>query len=352
MEVDITEKVKYFLKYGLIGVLLLAFLSAGGIWYYQNSYHTLRIYDAKVASTMVGVKVFAGGKIREFVVNDGEYVNAGQVLAHVEVSVTDEQIAQLEQMVELSKQNLAQVLQGQIVTVPVYDGASSMGNAAAATDLARAEERMNRMNELYEMGAISAMKRDEAAAEYAAAQAAVNAGSTPNVSYRTTTQPSSPEVIESAEIALRQSEAALENAKKAAQATEIVAPVAGTVYYTEFSEGNEVRAGQTILNIGDSGRIWLEAHITPEQKGLLQLGQLVSYELGGQELQGTIIEFDMPAEPDGQTEAMATEGKNESMENGGQTVVKISLPGNVPFEYKPGMSTTVKVKLSGQGTAS
>ncbi len=340
MEIDITEKVKYFLKYGLLGVLLLTFLCAGGVWFYQNQYHTLRIYDAKVTSTLVGVKVFTGGKIKEFTVADGERVEAGQVLAHVEVSVTDEQIAQLEQTVELSKLNLTQVLQGQTVTVPVYSGGS---DGAASADLARAEERMNRMNELYEMGAVSALKRDEAAAAYSAAAAAASYSS-PSVSYQTTTQPSSPEVIESAEIAVRQAEAALQNAKKAAQATDIVAPVPGTVYYTDLAEGSEVRPGQTILNLGDSEQIWLEAKVTEDQRNQLQLGQLVSYELNGRELQGTILEFDTPVDYS-QTENVKTETQEDGTSDK-QLVVRISLPGNVSFDYKPGMTTTVKVKLA------
>ncbi len=341
MEIDITDKVKYFLKYGLAGLLLLTFLSAGGVWYYQNSYHTLRIYDAKVSSTLVGVKVFAGGKISELTVAEGEHVEAGQVLAHVEVNVTDEQIAQLEQTVELSRQNLAQVLQGQTVTVPVYNGA---GSAAANADLAKAEERMNRMNELYEMGAVSALKRDEAAAAYEAA-AAASYSSGPSVSYRTTTQPSSPEVIESAEIAVRQAEAALQNAKKAAQATDIKAPVAGTVYYTDLTEGSEVRPGQTILNLGDSSRIWLEARISEEQRSQLQMGQLVTYELNGTELQGTITEFDTPEDI---PQAQNTEAGNQETAGAAEDkmIVRISLPSNAPFDYKPGMTTTVKVKLA------
>lgn len=340
MEVDITERVKYFFKYGLVGLLLVAFLGAGGVWYYQNRYHTLRIYDAKVTSTMVGVKVFAGGKIKEILVSDGDHVEAGQPLAHVEVSVTEEQIAQLEQTVELSKQNLAQVIKGQVVTVPVYENSGG----ASGVDIAGAEERMNRMNELFEMGAISANKRDEAAAEYAAA---LSATSVPSVTYKTTVQPSAPEVIESAEIALRQAEAALENAKKASQATEITAPVAGTVYYSELSEGSDVRAGQTILSIGDSSRIWLEASITPEQKALLQLGQLVSYELGNSELEGTIIEFDTPAESGDMANTEAGSQEESGNTESKKIIVKISLPANPAVDFKPGMATTVKVKLAG-----
>ena len=292
MEVDITERVKYFFKYGLVGLLLVAFLGAGGVWYYQNRYHTLRIYDAKVTSTMVGVKVFAGGKIKEILVSDGDHVEAGQPLAHVEVSVTEEQIAQLEQTVELSKQNLAQVIKGQVVTVPVYENSGG----ASGVDIAGAEERMNRMNELFEMGAISANKRDEAAAEYAAA---LSATSVPSVTYKTTVQPSAPEVIESAEIALRQA----------------------------------------------------EAGITPEQKALLQLGQLVSYELGNSEMEGTIIEFDTPAESGDMANTEAGSQEESGNTESKKIIVKISLPANPVVDFKPGMATTVKVKLAG-GAAS
>ena len=113
MEVDVTEKFKYLVKYGLVSVLALAALVAGGLWYYQNQQTTLRIYDARVNSTIVGVKALAGGKLGELAVSDGEHVEAVQLIARVEVSVTEEQIRQLEQTVELAKQNLAQVRQGQ-----------------------------------------------------------------------------------------------------------------------------------------------------------------------------------------------------------------------------------------------
>ena len=112
MEVDTTEKVKKVLKFGPVALIVIAILCAGGVWAYQHSQKGLTVYDAKVASTMVGVKAKADGTITELVVQDGDHVEAGDVIAHVQAKVTDEDIAQLEQNAALAKQSLAQVQKG------------------------------------------------------------------------------------------------------------------------------------------------------------------------------------------------------------------------------------------------
>ncbi len=333
LEVDVTDKLKYIVKYGLVSLILLSVLLAVGIWFYQNRGNVMRIYDARVSSTMVGVRVLASGKVQELAVSDGDHVEEGQMLARMEVNMTEEQLQQLEQTVELAKQNLAQVLQGQTITVPVFSGGGASPNAE------RARERMNRMQELFEMGAVSANQRDAAAAEYNAAAAAA-----PSVSYRTITQPSSPEAIQSAEISLRQAEASLAHAREDAQATEITAPVGGTVYMSDVQEGTEIRAGQTLLSIGDGGNIWLEARVTDEQLAKIHLGQFVTYELEGHELQGTIIEIQSKDAEESEEEA-ATEGDIPEEEDDGRTLVKISLPSQASFDYIPGMKAVVSVKL-------
>ena len=348
MEVDVSKKATYFVKFGLVGLILLTVLCSAGVWLYQRHNHYMKVYDAQVTSTMVGVKTKADGKIAEIKVSEGEYVEAGTVIAKIAVSVTEEQIQQLQQNLELAKSNLAEIQKGQTITTPIVTGGSS--NLTAQADLSRAEARMNRMNELFAMGAISAVKRDEAAADYAAAQAAASAASVPNVTYQTTVQPSSPEVIKSAEIQVRQAEAALANAKQDSQATEILAPVAGTIYFTELQEGSDVRAGQTIMNIGDAGNIWVEARVTPDQKQKIRLGQFAEYDIEGHVLQGTVLDMEAgpEAESDQQASSVAanTEGSAPTVDDG-KSFVKISLPTGVSFELKPGMKAVVQFAVDG-----
>lgn len=322
LEVDITDKVKKVLKFGPVALVALAVLCALGVWAYQHSQKGLTVYDAKVASTMVSVKAKADGTITELVVNDGDHVEAGDVIARVQVNVTDEQIAQLEQNAELAKQNLAQVQQGHTVTVPQSAAPAavprSSGNSQA---VANARARYNRMNELYEMGAVSAMQRDQAAADLSAAEAAqapAPALSAPATSYQTMTQPANPEAVKQAELAVKQAEAALENAKQDAQATEIVAPVSGTVYYGEdVQEGTQFKAGATVANIGDASNIWVEARLSPSWQGKIRLGQFVNYTIEGKKYQGTVLDIIQPDhETDVDGSSDVSTGSQEKPEDG------------------------------------
>lgn len=386
MEVDITEKVKRVLKFGPLALVALAILCALGVWAYQHSQKGLTVYDAKVESTMVGVKAKADGTITELVVQDGDHVEAGDVIARVQVKITDEQIAQLAQNAELAKQNLAQVQRGQTVTVPQSAAPAPMpvpqpsGNSQA---VANARARLNRMKELYEMGAISAVKRDQAAADLAAAEAAATpapAVSAPAATrYQTMTQPANPEAVKQAELAVKQAEAALENAKQDAQATEIVAPVSGTVYLgDDIQEGADLKAGATVASIGDASNIWVEARLSPNQKGKIRLGQFVSYTIEGKKYQGTVLDIvdpadaqpdtaasgSLPAASEEEDEAVQTSSISEDAGNvsgdetedsksgntegnapdmsDGRLIVKVSLPKDMADTLRPGTDAVVR----------
>lgn len=322
MEVDITKKVQYLMKYGLVGLILIAVLCAGGIYYYQHQHKYFNVYDAQVTSSLVAAKVHGNAMITEKVVAEGEHVEAGDVIAHVQSTVTDEQIANLEQTVALSQRNLDEIKKGQTVTVAVPSpapapAASAPRSSGSSQSVASAESRMNRMNELFEMGAISAVQRDAAVSAYHAAVAAASSSapaasapsSSPAVRYQTTTQPPDPKAVQNAELQLKQAQAALDNAKQDAAETDIVAPVAGTVYYAQgIDEGSTVKAGETVASVGNADDIWFEAKVSPDKAAKIRLGQFVSYEIDGHQLQGSVQDIQQPAKKDDQAAADSAAG--------------------------------------------
>ena len=305
------------MKYGLVGLILIAVLCAGGIYYYQHQHKYFNVYDAQVTSSLVAAKVHGNATITEKVVEDGEHVEAGDVIAHVKSTVTDEQIANLEQTVALSQRNLDEVKKGQTVTVAVPSpapapAASAPRSSGSSQSVASAESRMNRMNELFEMGAISAVQRDAAVSAYHAAVAAASSSapaasapsSSPAVRYQTTTQPPDPKAVQNAELQLKQAQAALDNAKQDAAETDIVAPVAGTVYYAQgIDEGSTVKAGETVASVGNADDIWIEAKVSPDKAAKIRLGQFVSYEIEGHQLQGSVQDIQQPVKKDDQASA-------------------------------------------------
>ncbi len=426
MEVDVTKKVQYFMKYGLVGLILIAVIAASGIYYYQHQHKYFNVYDAQVASSLVAAKVHGNAIVTEKVVGNGEHVEAGDVIAHVQSKITDDDLANLEQTVALSQRNLDEVKKGQTVTVAVPSAAPAPAASAprrssgggSSQSAAAAESRMNRMQELYEMGAVSARERDAAVAAYHAAQssassssyaapAASSSTSAPAVTYQTTTQPADPKAVQAAELQLKQAQAALDNAKQDAAETDIVAPVAGTVYYADgIDEGGEVKAGQTIASVGNAEDIWVEARVSSEKAPNIRLGQFVSYEIDGHKLQGSVQDIQQPSKKDDSDSANGANGSDGTAANGqnaqgsqdgqpavntndasgnpsdqgatsdgqnGQVVmagsgnqdpktttsvedekedpdiliIRISIPSGLGFDLKPGMKAVVKFAMNG-----
>ena len=308
---DITDKVKNYIRFGLIIVLGLASIIGYGEYKYWHSDKIIQIDDAKVAGTMVSVRVLANGKVSELLFEDGAEVKVGDVIARLEVAITEEEIHQLEETVQLAKDNYATLQAGQTVMVPVqrervvYQPAPPTVHyspAAPSGNLAALEERANRMAELFDMGAVSAVQRDAARRAYESAlaesQSSVatyesSAASTPIIEYYTEYveefRPTPPEVLAGAAQAIQQAELSLNVARQEARETDVIAPVSGTIYYgVEVEE--ELVAGDSVSKIGDSRELWIEAEVSEEIFNKIPLGKLVSYTIDGKEFFGTVIE--------------------------------------------------------------
>ncbi len=328
MEVDISDKVRAFIKYGFAALLLSALLCGGAVWLYQSSHRTLSIVEAEVSGHIVQTRARAAGTITEILVQDGDSVTQGQVLAKLKVKVSPEQIQQLEEYLALSKRNLEELKTGVVTVQPVYGGGED--------EAARA--RYERMQHLYELGAVSARERDEAEAAY---QSSYSAG----VSYQTVTRSGSPEAISRAEFQVRQAEASLRSAQQASGATEVTAPVDGVVYLASVAEGDEVRPGEPVFRIGAAEEMWLEAYTDPANRDLFYVGQMASYVLDGNEYLGSISEIKEPSDQANSDAVQGTEGVRPEDVHAGKLTLRISLPLQKGIVIRPAERTTVRVHL-------
>ena len=71
---DITAKVKNYIRFGLIVVISLAAAIGYGEYKYWHKDDVIQIEDAKIAGTMVSVRVLANGKVSELLFEDGAEV--------------------------------------------------------------------------------------------------------------------------------------------------------------------------------------------------------------------------------------------------------------------------------------
>ena len=298
--INITAKAEKVIRFALAAILVPAFLIGFAEYKYWHRDETIELTDAKVVGTMVSVRVLANGKVKELPFEDGAEVKAGDVIARLEVSITDEEIKQLENTVQLAKDNYARLQEGQWVSVPVQRQRVIQTPAAPSTsgggNLAKLEERANRMAELFEMGAVSAVQRDAARRAYEQARAnggGGGGGGESRVEYYTEYvdefRPTPPQVLAGAEQAIKQAELSLNVAKQEARETEVIAPVNGTIYYGVEGD-QQLTAGDSVARIGDSREMWVEAEVSEEVFDKIPLGKLVTYKIDGKEIQGTVID--------------------------------------------------------------
>ncbi|MBE8954054.1 MAG: HlyD family efflux transporter periplasmic adaptor subunit [Quinella sp. 2Q5] len=297
--IDITAKATKIIRLGLLCVLVPALVIGYAEFRYWHHDETITLPDAKVVGTMVSVRVLANGKVKELPFEDGAEVKAGDVIARLEVNITPEEIAQLEESVKLARDNYATLQEGQWVRVPVQRERVvdiPATTSAPSGNLAKLEERANRMAELFEMGAVSAVQRDAARRAYESALSqgtSGGGGGGTRVEYYTEYvdefRPTPAEVLAGAEQAIKQAELTLNVAKQEARETDVIAPVSGTIYYgTEVDK--DLSAGESVARIGDSGELWIEAEVTEDVFDRIALGKLVSYVIDGKELSGTVTE--------------------------------------------------------------
>ncbi|MBR7024572.1 MAG: biotin/lipoyl-binding protein [Selenomonadaceae bacterium] len=401
--IDMTDKVKKVIGLSLAGVVLLSLIIGYAEYKYWHKDETIILDDAKVSGTMVSVRVLTNGKVKELLFEDGAEVKAGDVIARLEVAITEEEIKQLENTVQLAKDNYAQLAQGQWVKVPVqrervtYPPASS--SSASSGNLDKLKERANRMAELFEMGAVSAVQRDAARRAYESAlaessSASYGSSSAPIIEYYTEYvdefRETPAEVLAGAEQAIKQAELSLNVAKQEARESDVIAPVSGTIYYGVKVE-QDLAAGDSVSRIGDSRELWLEAQVTEEIFDKIPLGKLATFSIDGKEIFGTVIEkikpnistqpeetqepVELPDIPTSENQVAPLIGENQPAENPQQNpeappaenpapqppkipdkfeeqqkpndkfIIKISMPAERDFDCPPNTSTKVKIKI-------
>lgn len=339
METDITEKIKPIIRYSLPIILIIAALLVFGIFKWNEAKTVLNISDAKLTSSLVHVSAQSDGTLTEILVNDGDKVEAGQVIAKVKVITTPEQIEALQKACDEAQANFdnieQQIKSSTTTTQTVVSSAPSSGNIAAAqarVDAAAAQA--EKMSKLYSIGAVSATQYTEAQSEYSAAQAALSAASAPQQITREVQTPTAPskelsEALASAQVQLEQAQAALNQAQSDDNYADITAPVSGIIYLTDFKQGDNLKQNDVFINIGNTKNLWIEAPLTEEQYNKVHPGQFVHYTVDDLDLTGTVLEV---------THA-------DDSDNNLITAAKISFPDDMIDKVTPGADVTVQITL-------
>lgn len=232
---------------GVIAVVVLAALAAGGFFYWRHVRAGalpagIAGANGRLEADQVDVSTKMAGRVIDVLVREGDFVAAGAVIARMDRAELDAQIAGA----------AAQVVQAEKAAAAA---AASVAQANSQQALARQE--FERAESLQKRGFQSIEVLDQRRAQLAAAEASVAAAVASEAQ---------------AHAAIDTAKAALERLSTLARDTELVAPRAGRVQYRLAEPGEVLGAGSRVVTLLDVGEVYMTVYLPAAQAGRLAVG--------------------------------------------------------------------------------
>ena len=297
MESDITKLLKKRMYLSIIFFLVIVFCVSFILLHRTDRSGDFTVTNACLVYEQSQLQAANPLIVQEIHIEEGAHVMQGTLLVTVQNVFSDEELARIQKNAELAQKNVEQIR---------YGAATPQNMPAQTEGLDAARARMERMNELYEMGAVSAVKRNEAITAYEQEKNALTMVSEQNVRIQ------DPKIIQAAEEQLKKAEEALAKARDNTGTIGLFASREGNVSRVFVKEGEHVENGGNILSLDIVENCWIEAEIPVEDVDLVYLGQIVRYELNGLSVQGTVEDI-----------------VDADTENGDKKSVRISVPPDI-----------------------
>ncbi|MDR2239400.1 MAG: HlyD family efflux transporter periplasmic adaptor subunit [Zoogloeaceae bacterium] len=258
-----------------IPLLAAIVLIAAGIWVWKASQPAgpgegFVSGNGRIEATEVDVATKQAGRVDELLVQEGDFVTVGQVLARMQIDTLNAQAREAQAMVQQALTSVAQA-QAQVAARQGERAAAQAQVVQRESELDAARRRLTRSEILAKEGASSMQELDDDRARARNAQAAVDAASAQ---------------VAASDAAVRAAEASRVGAEasvKAAQATverihadltdsELKAPRAGRIQFRLAQAGEVLGAGGKVLNLVDLSDVYMTFFVPESAAGRIALG--------------------------------------------------------------------------------
>ncbi|ABB30901.1 secretion protein HlyD family protein [Geobacter metallireducens RCH3] len=327
-------------KVALIAILLLAVAAIA--WFVTrrtgNDSSTVAV-SGTIELTEVEVSFKIPGRVRERLVDEGELVKAGQVVARLDDDDLRLEVAQRERDTEAMAANLRELETG-FRKEDIVRADAAVNRVKAETDRLKAD--FARQEALFRRDVISRRDYDAAKAAHESSQAALReAVAQQELMHRGPRK----EQIDAARARFGQARETLELARTRLGYTTLAAPMAGLVLAKHVEPGEQVAAGTPIISVGDMPNTWMRAYIAETDLGRVKVGQkarVKSDTWPDRRYEGTVT-FISP-EAEFTPKSVQTEKERVKL----VYRIKITIP-NPAMELKPGMPVDAEIGTGDQG---
>lgn len=259
----------------IIIVLVLAGLGVAGYYYYRSQANqaapanTLMVSgNIEAHESVLGFRV--PGRIVELPVQEGQWVEAGTVLARLDAADYRQQVSVDEASLRVREAELALALAGSR-TQEIQVAQRNVADAEA--DMKQKELDFNRAQELYQKDVVSAQFRDQAETNLKRSRAIYErALETLNQTVEGTRK----EQIAISRANVTQASQRLRLSRVNLEYSELRAPKAGVVTVRQAELGEVVNPGTPVVTLADLDNVWLRAYLNETDLGRVRWGQEVT----------------------------------------------------------------------------
>lgn len=228
-----------------------------------------QIYGTASPMKELSLSFGTSGKIAKIHVQKGSYVKAGTLVATLDTTVWEQQIAAAQSEVEQANAEKNQTLKGASREELAQQ---KLKIEKARQALAKSTDEYNQGKRLYDSGAISKDELDRLT--FAMKQAKLDLQEE-QVEYDKLTRSVDQADVEAANANVKQANVDLLRAKQEMKDAQLLAPFSGIVTSVNFQDAEQVGGGEEVVKLIDSSKWLVKLHVDSEQSEIWRKGKQV-----------------------------------------------------------------------------
>lgn len=247
-------------KKPIILVIIILAAIALGVYYWKQAESNSQLdgfisSNGRIEATELDISSKLAGRIQEILVNEGDFIKAGQPLAHMQIDVLKAQLeqAQAEHQQALNNVNIAKV---QVNARESEHAASQAMVAQRESEFTLANQRLRRTETLAARGATPKQTLDDDRAAARSTEAALNAAKA-QVNAASAAIKAAKAQISGAESAVIAAEAAIKRIQADIDDSILKSPRDGRIQFRIAQPGEVVGGGGKILNVIDLNDVYM-----------------------------------------------------------------------------------------------
>lgn len=231
----------------LAAAVAVAAVVAGGLWYWQilrepASPAGIATSNGRIEAVRIDVSTKYPGRIAEVTVEEGDWVEAGQLLARIDAGEVEAELREAEAALRLAHRQEAE---------------ASAELARRRSEQALTEQELARTRTLFERGHVSAEVLDQRTAADRSAKAAVAANEA---------------AVAAAGEAIGAAEARVDRLELVVAEHELLAPRSGRVLYRLAEPGEVLGGGGRVVSLLDLSDVYMTIFLPTREAGRVALG--------------------------------------------------------------------------------